>query len=264
MSFYKPSAFALGFFIPRDFLYTQYMIIIFTDGAARGNPGPGGYGAVIINKKEGTVVEVGGREDRSTNNRMELKAAVEGLRFVSRSKEPITLYTDSKYLINGITKWIHGWRKRGWQTKNNTDVLNKDLWQELAEVAREDIQWELLPGHSGLPGNERADEIATRYADEADPGLYHGDLMEYPRDVLNLKIPEGLVEKRKEKKERSNASAYSYLSLVDGTLCRHKRWSECEARVKGRKARFRKTISKEDEVEIAEEWGFSPKDIKEC
>lgn len=240
------------------------MIIIFTDGAARGNPGPGGYGAVIVNTKEGTVVELGGREDTTTNNRMEIKAAVEALRFLAQTKEPITLYTDSKYLVQGITKWIHGWKKRDWQTKAKTDVLNKDLWQELAQFAREDINWELLPGHSGVAGNERADVIATRYADESDPGLYHGDLTEYSVDILNIEIPEGILKARKAKKARTNASAYSYLSLVDGTLCRHKRWSDCEARVKGKKARFRKTISKEDEAEIAEEWGFSPKDIKDC
>ncbi|MEX0934924.1 MAG: ribonuclease HI [Candidatus Paceibacterota bacterium] len=240
------------------------MLIIFTDGAARGNPGPGGYGAVIVNKNEGTVVELGGREDETTNNRMELKAALESLRFISKTREPITLYTDSKYLVNGITKWIHGWRKRDWQTKNKTEVLNKDLWKELAKFNRDDIEWERLPGHSGLPGNERADEIATRYADKKDPGLYHGDLIEYPIDVLNVEIPEEVKEARKEKKKRQNAPAYSYISLVDGELCRHKMWPECEARVKGKKARFRKTISQEDEIEIAAEWGFEPRDIKDC
>ena len=153
------------------------MITIYTDGSSRGNPGPGGWGAIILD--EVRVVELGGREDHTTNNRMELTAAIKALEFVSQlSTENCVLFTDSEYVMKGITEWIAGWQKRGWRTAAKKAVLNQDLWQKLLLVSDgKVIDWKYVPGHSGHEYNDRCDEIATAYADDLNITLYNG-----PRD----------------------------------------------------------------------------------
>ena len=131
----------------------------FTDGACRGNPGPGGWGVVL--RAGGRVKELSGGEPMTTNNRMELKAAIEAL---SALKEPcrVALYTDSTYVRSGITEWLPVWRARGWRTADKKPVKNQDLWQALAEItARHEVAWHWVKGHSGHPENERADELAN-------------------------------------------------------------------------------------------------------
>ena len=131
----------------------------FTDGACRGNPGPGGWGVVLRAGKR--VKELSGGEPMTTNNRMELKAAIEGL---AALKEPcrVALYTDSRYVRSGITEWLPAWRARGWRTADRKHVKNRDLWMELAELAaRHHVTWHWVKGHSGHPENERADELAN-------------------------------------------------------------------------------------------------------
>lgn len=165
-------------------------ITIFTDGSSRGNPGPGGWGAIII--ADGKVVELGGRETQTTNNRMELTAAIEAfrglIRFNLESEKRLNLYSDSSYLINGITKWIFGWQKKGWKTADKKPVLNRDLWEQLLEAARgKDIEWKQVGGHAGVAGNERCDEIATSFADHHAPSLYSGILEHYRiKHILNV------------------------------------------------------------------------------
>lgn len=133
-------------------------VIIYTDGACSGNPGPGGYGALL--RFKGVEKEVMGGEAETTNNRMEMMAALEALRALKRSCV-IDLYTDSTYLKDGITKWIHGWKQKGWKTAAKKPVKNADIWQALdEEVARHDITWHWVKGHAGDPDNERVDEIA--------------------------------------------------------------------------------------------------------
>jgi len=105
-------------------------IILFTDGAAKGNPGPGGWGAIVLTP-EHHVTELGGGSPHTTNNKMELGGAIAALQHVADRPEPVAIYTDSTYLIQGITQWVWGWRKRGWKTASGTDVLNRDLWEEL-------------------------------------------------------------------------------------------------------------------------------------
>lgn len=226
-------------------------IVIFTDGASRGNPGRGGYGAIIVNMPENHVWELGGSVDRTTNNRMELMAVIESLKKVKEEESKIEIHTDSSYLINGITKWIKGWQKNDWKTKEKKDVLNKDLWQKLSDVIEgKKIDWKHVSGHAGVAGNERADKIATEFADKITPALFRGKFDEYTEDILNL-------TKTQEKKSPSGGRkgvAYSYISEVDGVVLRHKTWSECEARVKGRKARFKKALSVEEEKKIVEEF----------
>lgn len=152
--------------------------IIFTDGSSRGNPGPGGWGTVVISKDK--VVELGGREEITTNNKMELSAAIEGLKAADPASS-ITLYSDSQYVIKGITEWIHGWQRKGWKNAQKKAVLNRDLWEELllASLGKE-IVWKYVKGHDDSAGNIRCDEIATRFADGEKMNLYNGPMEKYP------------------------------------------------------------------------------------
>lgn len=161
-------------------------IIIFTDGASRGNPGPGGWGAVVIDGEQ--VAERGGREEHTTNNRMELTAAIKALEQIQETQKEIKVVTDSGYLVKGITEWIHRWKIKGWKTADKKPVLNRDLWEDLLAVARgKTIAWKQIAGHADTAGNIRADEIATAFADNLPPNLYSGVLKNYSiRDVLNV------------------------------------------------------------------------------
>ncbi|MDB5777364.1 MAG: rnhA [Herbaspirillum sp.] len=132
---------------------------IFTDGACKGNPGPGGWGALMT--AGGHEKELFGGELATTNNRMELLAVIEALKALSRPCEVI-VHTDSQYVQKGISEWIHGWKARGWKTAARAPVKNMDLWQALdAEQARHKIEWRWVRGHNGHPGNERADALAN-------------------------------------------------------------------------------------------------------
>jgi ribonuclease HI len=140
-------------------------VVIYTDGACSGNPGPGGWGAVL--QWNGTVKELHGGEPQTTNNRMELMAAIQALEGLSRPAT-VQLYTDSKYLLDGITKWIHGWQRNGWRTAAKQPVKNADLWRRLVEAMDgHQISWQWVKGHAGDPGNERADELARLGIEEA-------------------------------------------------------------------------------------------------
>ena len=155
------------------------MIEVYTDGSSRGNPGPGGWGVVFIGEKN--VAEFGGREKHTTNNRMELTATIEALVFANNKNiEKLTIKTDSQYVINGITNWVIGWQKKNWIGSNKKPVLNRDLWERLIETSSTiDIKWEYVKGHSGDKGNDRADEIATTYADDKPTKLYTGGKINY-------------------------------------------------------------------------------------
>ncbi len=226
-------------------------IKIFTDGGAIGNPGPGGWGAIILNETSKKVIELGGKEDKTTNNRMEMMAIVQALKYSPDGL--ITIYSDSKYTITGITQWVFGWEKNNWKTKNKTDVLNKDLWQALIEVTKDkEIEWKHVEGHVGIAGNERVDTIANSFARGNEVSLFNGDLKEYSVNLLDMKKNEAAASQKA--KAKSSAKAYSYISMIDGKIEKHTTWAECEARVKGKKARFKKTLSKEDEEKIISEW----------
>ena len=137
---------------------------IYTDGACRGNPGPGGWGVLLIAGKHRKTMH--GGEDNTTNNRMELTAVIEALHALNGERD-VTLYTDSKYVLDGINSWIDGWKSRGWKTAAKKPVKNQDLWEAL-DTARDkhNIKWVWVKGHAGIAGNEEADELANKGIDE--------------------------------------------------------------------------------------------------
>ncbi len=172
-------------------------ITIYTDGSSRGNPGPGGWASIIITDNE--VIELGGGERNTTNNRMELLGAIEGLKHLSsritNNEERITsveVCTDSEYVKKGMTEWIEGWIKKGWKTSTKKPVLNQDLWETLyaeekrLKDERIKVTWTYVKAHVGIPLNERADTIATSCADEEQNSsasnlqLYRGPKTDYP------------------------------------------------------------------------------------
>ena len=137
---------------------------IYTDGACKGNPGIGGWGVFI--QKENDQSDLHGFDLKTTNNRMELKAVIEGLKTIN-SKTNVTIITDSQYVKNGISQWIFNWKKNGWKTSAKKPVKNIDLWKELDDlVENHSVDWEWVKGHSGNPGNERADQLANRGIDD--------------------------------------------------------------------------------------------------
>ena len=233
-------------------------LIIFTDGSSLGNPGPGGWGALIVYQELDEVIELGGTKLQTTNNEMELAAIVSALSYAEMNTEPITLYTDSQYAINGCTKWMYGWKKNGWITAQKEPVKNKALWEQLYELiekrGKESITWEHVRGHVGVPGNERVDDIARELAEGTNVSLYRGRLSQYPHGNV-LSVPD-MSEQLKASKKSSSGKAYSYLSLIDGELQKHSSWAECEARVKGNNAKFKKALSADHEQEILKEWGI--------
>lgn len=234
-------------------------ILIFTDGACSGNPGQGGWGAIVATP-DGHVRELGGRAEETTNNRMEMSAVIHALRHVSSMPQKVDLYTDSTYVIRGITHWIWGWRKNGWKNSEGAEVSNRDLWEELFKLTMDrsskgKVNWYYSRGHVGTPGNERCDEIAVAFSQGKWVDLYDGPLLQYSVAVYdvpeNTELPE--MRPREEKKP-----AYSYLSYLNGEVYRHADWPSCERRVKGRSgAKFKKAMSAEDESKILAEWGLS-------
>lgn len=140
-------------------------VVVYTDGACRGNPGPGGWGALL--QHHGETLELCGGESNTTNNKMELMGAIKALEELQRPSV-VDLHTDSQYVRQGITSWIKGWKKNGWKTSAKKPVKNKELWVRLdALTAKHEVRWHWVKGHAGDPGNERADQLANRGLDEA-------------------------------------------------------------------------------------------------
>jgi ribonuclease HI len=269
-------------------------ITIFTDGACSGNPGPGGWGSIIA-LPDGKVVELGGSAPQTTNNRMEMAAAIHALATLSPPalESIIVLYTDSTYLIRGITQWIWGWRARGWKSSTGKDIANRELWEELLrQVTRlkpANIDWKYVRGHSGYPGNERCDVIAVSYAKGNPEKLYSGPQDGYFVDLNELPSEQSLPELTKGSEDtggvgggvkkggglattpspnsspnsfsNSFSSPITYLSYYGGVLTRHSNWASCERLVKGRNAKFKKAKSPQEERDIIKSWGLDP-DIK--
>jgi ribonuclease HI len=215
--------------------------IIFTDGSARGNPGPGGWGAIVVT--EDWVMELGGMEEFTTNNRMELLAAISALEKTLRG-DKIILYTDSVYVLSGASRWVFGWQKNNWKTAQKADVLNVDLWEKmLSAMSGKKIDWKLIKGHSGVPANERCDAIATSMADKKPTILYFGAKQRYG---VSLDVPG-----ENKNKKPSRVYAHSYVSMIGGLIETYKTWEECYEHVSGVSgALYKKSRSPEDEAAI--------------
>lgn len=252
-------------------------ILIFTDGACTGNPGPGGWGSIIA-FPDSSIMELGDGIRQTTNNRMEMAAAIQSLAKIEVT-EPCTIYvyTDSTYLIRGITQWIFGWRSRGWKTAEGKDVANKEHWEELLrQVTRlkpSTIEWKYVRGHNGNPGNERCDQIAVSFSTGKPEPLYVGPRDGYFVDLDVLPEEDALPEQKKSNgggasggkpfsKSSSGSSSggggpTTYLSLLGGIVTRHKTWADCEKHVKGRSgAKFKKAKSAQEEQAILSGWGL--------
>lgn len=239
-------------------------IIVFTDGAAKGNPGPGGWGAIVVTPDQ-RITELGGGSPHTTNNRMELSGAIGALQHVAGHAGPVAIYADSTYVIQGITQWVWGWRRRDWKTAQGTDVINRDLWEELSALtgarAKGELDWRWVRGHVGTPGNERADAISVAFALQEAIDLYDGPLDGYTLPILQLPDDTALPKRSAgtASSSKAKAPAHSYLSVVGGIPMRHRTWAECEGRVKGQPgARFKKSASADDEAVILRGWGIDP------
>lgn len=188
-------------------------ILVYTDGACSGNPGPGGWGALVIYRPDSNsdlspnsssasslqdfrIVELGGHHPQTTNNRMEMTAVIEALRALrdltwaggeAPNRPPVEIRTDSKYVIDGITSWIKNWKKNGFRNAQKEPVKNQELWMELDQLTEKfQIKWSYVPGHKGFHGNERCDEIAVQYTRGQAPSLYNGPLLDYSIPARDL------------------------------------------------------------------------------
>ncbi len=242
---------------------------------------------------DGTIAELGGSAPATTNNRMEMAAAIQALATLEPgASKTIVLYTDSTYVIRGITQWIWGWRAKGWVNSEGKEVANRNLWEELSRhltrLKPTVVEWKYVRGHNGNPGNERCDFIAVSFAKNKPERLYKGPRDAYFVDLSELPEEEQLSggtgstgstgggsrsgDKSKGSSTGSKTSYGSkggsgsssgsgpitYLSYLGGIVTRHKTWPECERHVKGRNAKFKKAKSSQEEREILIGWGLDP------
>lgn len=225
-------------------------IIFFTDGACRGNPGPGGWG--FLRWWNSAVLERGGAESYTTNSRMELKAVVESLRSLESENDlpPIEFYVDSKYVIQGMESWLKTWKRNGWKTKTGEGVKNQDLWKELDRLQQEikgknQIMWKHVRGHQGHSANERVDEIAVAFAEGRSIRLYNCKTSEYP---YSLNVPQ----------EAKTEGYPIYLSLIGGQVYRDADWGRCQNRISGKsRVKYKKVRNSLEEERVLKEWGQS-------
>ena len=226
--------------------------LIVSDGACSGNPGPGGWGLIVVTPDE-RVREYGGHDPETTNNRMELMGFYRGLQEVYKVRDSfpevrvLHAISDSKYVLDGAKSNVHNWAKNGWKTSSGSDVKNQDIWEKvlkghaLLKEAGFRFEFELVKGHSGNEGNERVDQIAVKYVREEPIDLYRGALENYS---VNLKT--------------GKAFEPVYMSLVEGVLRKFRTWDECKNAVEGKRgARYKKITNALQERETLALWGVS-------
>lgn len=236
-------------------------IIIYTDGACSGNPGPGGWAAIVYSSNENRVLEISGSRSETTNNKMELQAVIEALQKVENKKySSIVIYTDSTYVIKGITQWIWGWKRKNWLNAEGLPVANQNLWQlldKLVNSIKVKIDWKYVRGHRGTLGNERCDVLAVNAAKGIKSDLFEGPLEKYLFDMTTPPPVEDLPEFNKQKMDAHKTKQESYyLSLINGEVFRDTDWKQCEGRVKGRPGvKFKKIKNSSEEVDVLISWG---------
>lgn len=232
-------------------------VIIYTDGASRGNPGLGGWAAIIITQTD--AVELADKRANATNNQMELEAVIQGLTYVQvhLPDATVTVHADSRYVLNGIEKWVDGWMKNGWQTLAKKPVENKAQWQKILALRNhfgQNLSLVKVAGHSGHLYNDRCDELAVMVAVGKNPELFSGTVKAYEM-FLKDNPPRSEKKSGKGSRSKSTAPAYSYVSVVGGKVYADKTWPECEKRVKGGKgAKYKKVFSKAEETELIQDY----------
>ena len=225
--------------------------LIVSDGACSGNPGPGGWGLILVTPDD-QVTEFGDHDPETTNNRMELMGYYRGLQEIYRlantfpNVRKIRAISDSKYVLDGAETNVYSWSKNGWKTQAKTDVKNQDLWEKILKGQK--LLWELgfqtkfelVKGHSGHGANDRVDQIAVCFSKHIPEDLYHGPLSAYS---VSLEV--------------SAPFKLTYLSLVNGKLSRHFNWDECKRHVEGQKgAKYKKVTNALQERETLKSWGL--------
>jgi ribonuclease HI len=238
-------------------------LTIYTDGASRGNPGPSGWGAVILvgPPAGGYAMEIAGGSKKATNNQMELQAVLEVLSDsgARAHKGPVIVYSDSAYVVNGLNSWVYGWEKKGWITSTKTPVENKTIWVKLLELLKEygkRLSIEKVSGHAGDLYNERCDELAVNAALGKKETHFKGAQKDYDKFLEEI----GTTKKSARGgsalgRKKSTGQAYSYVSMVGGKVYADKTWKECEARVKGKKgAKYQKVFSKAEETSLVQDY----------
>ena len=231
-------------------------IILYTDGASRGNPGPGGWGTIIMGGQK--VIELAGAQDPATNNQMELEAVIQGLGYIQKEYGVIQveLHADSRYVLNGIEKWLDGWVKKGWVTMAKKPVENRGQWEELLALRDffgKHLKLTKVDGHSGHVYNDRCDELAVQAALRQKPQLFSGTPTQYQTQLMQH--PPKSETKKSSSSSTNKGTAYSYVSIVDGVVHADKDWATCEKRVKGAKgAKYKKVFSKAEETELIQDY----------
>ena len=229
-------------------------IALYTDGASRGNPGPGGWGAIVMTDKE--VIELAGAKNPATNNQMELEAAIQGLVYITKQCDPATveIHADSRYVLNGLKSWIDGWVKKGWITMGKKPVENKAQWMKLMKLRDtlgKRLKFTKVDGHSGHLYNDRCDELAVAAALGKKPKLFKGSKKDY-ESQLTMTPPKSPT---KNSSSSNKGVAYAYVSLVNGKVYTDKTWAVCEKRVKGVKgAKYKKVFSKAEETGLIQDY----------
>ncbi len=230
-------------------------VIVYTDGASRGNPGPGGWAAIIISDKQ--AVELAGKKDPATNNQMELEAVIQGLTYIEKNfgSVSVELHADSRYVLNGIESWVDGWVRNGWVTMAKKPVENKAQWMKLMknrDYFGRSLVLNKVDGHSGHTYNDRCDELAVAAALGKKPHLFKGTKKDY-ESQLSMTPPKSPI--KKSSGSTNKGIAYAYVSLVGGKVYVDKTWPACEKRVKGVKgAKYKKVFSKAEETELVQDY----------
>ncbi len=235
-------------------------ILIFADGACKGNPGPGGWAYLVADPDR--IVEDSGAAAETTNNRMEITALIEAFEYLVEEKVSgdIHIYLDSQYVLSGASAWIYGWARRGWVTSESEPVKNRDLWQRLldslSQIKKEStLKWYYVEGHAGIPGNERVDELASGEAEGNPREPFLGRRSEFPHGGLESRLPAEAFDPNRLSQPKKKVPVY-YLSYLDGKIYRDPTWPECEARVRGRPgAKYKKVKSLDEEKEVLRSWG---------
>jgi ribonuclease HI len=225
--------------------------VAYTDGACLGNPGPGGWGTRIL-YPDGMVEEYGGAASTSTtNNRMELQAAIEALNIL-RHFQSVSVVTDSRYVMDGVTKWIHGWRRRNWRTASNTPVKNRRLWLRLDALNHRGVRWQHVRGHSGDPNNERVDDIARGFAQGAPPVLFKGQIDDAsdPARAYVQEIAASVPPRHRQSRQSRVFDKPRYVSIVHGRVALDDEWAACSARVQGVSGALFKKVRNTEELAV--------------